>query len=136
MDVDKFEQDLKRASMRPVPAHWRSDILAAALEAQANSQVPTRAPEPVRWGVWLWFRRLAWGGLAAAWVVIFTLNWAANRPGGHGAVESIFSPEVLAVALRQSQQIASGLDGGGVNELRPPSVQRPRSDLSVRVRVV
>jgi hypothetical protein len=67
------------------------------------------------------------GGLAAAWLAIFTLNWAANRPGGSDMGESAFSPEVIALALRQSQQIVNELEGSG--HAQPIKLRQPRSAL-------
>jgi hypothetical protein len=138
MNGDRFEQDLKRQSMRPVPAEWRQDILATAREAgeRERSRVPRTEAGVSWWGAWSWPSRLAWGGLAAAWVAILTLNWAADRPGGPGAVESVFSPAVVALALQQSQQIAAGLDGPDALESRPPNAERPRSARPIELRTV
>ena len=130
MNDERFEASLRQAKIRPVPADWRADVLAAARAAEEGSSAEARRLEPsaLPWGGWLWFRRLAWGGLAAAWVAIFALNWAANRPGGPGSVEAVFSPEVMAVAMRQSQLLANGPEEmDGVPEKQRPALDRPRS---------
>jgi hypothetical protein len=137
MNDERFEVSLRRAKIRPMPAHWRDGILAAARDAQENVSAPTRKLEPsaIPWIGWFWLRRWAWGGLAVAWVAIFTLNWAANRPGGPGAVEAVYSPGVQAMAMRQSQLLANGLDeigrDGGTQEKQRPAVDRPRSARSL-----
>ena len=135
MNGERFEQELERQALRPVPADWRQEILSVAGEATGQK---TRRTEGVVgwWGGWLGFRRLAWGGLAAAWVLIFGLNWAANRPGGAGAVESVFSPAVVAMAWQQSQQIAAGLDRAESLEPRAAGNERPRSAVTLEMRAV
>ena len=131
MNGERFEQELKRQALRPVPADWRQEILAAAREA--NVSKPREKEVAAGWWVgWVAFRRLAWGGLAAAWVLILGLNWAANRPGGEGAVEAVFSPAVVALAWQQSQQIAAGLDRAESWEPRAAGTERPRSAVTLR----
>lgn len=77
MNFDDFESELRRQPLRPVPAAWRDEILAAA---QRASEPPRRAKAPlVAWlRDWLWPHPVAWGGLAAAWALIFVLNLAAK----------------------------------------------------------
>ena len=66
MNDERFEASLRQAKIRPVPADWRADVLAAARAAEEGSSAEARRLEPsaLPWGGWLWFRRLAWGGLA------------------------------------------------------------------------
>jgi hypothetical protein len=104
MNGDKFEQDLKRQSMRPVPVEWRREILKIAGDA-SRCQAEARGIGGVWWREWLSFTRVAWSGVAVAWVAILTLNWAANRPGGPGSVEAVFSPTVVALALERSGRL-------------------------------
>jgi len=135
MKGERFEQELKRQALRAVPADWRQEILAAAREANVNK--PRGKEVAAGWWVgWVAFRRLAWGGLAAAWVLILGLNWAANRPGGEGAVEAVFSPAVVALAWQQSQQIAEGLDRAESLEPRAAGTERPRSAVTFELRAV
>jgi hypothetical protein len=135
MNGERFEQELKRQALRPVPADWRQEILAAAREANVTG--PRGKEDAAGWWVgWVGIRRVAWGGLAAAWVLIFGLNWAANRPGGAGAVESVFSPAVVAMAWQQSQQIAAGLDRAESLEPRVVGNERPRSAVTLEMRAV
>jgi hypothetical protein len=126
MNGERFEQEMKRQTPRPVPADWRQEILSAACEAN-DSRGRAREVAAGWWGGWVGFRRLAWGGLGAAWVLILGLNWAANRPGGAGSVEAVFSPGVVALAWQQSQQIAAGLDRAESSEPRAVGTERPRS---------
>jgi hypothetical protein len=136
MDDQGFERELKRQAPRPVPAEWRREILEAVREATDERRGPERFEVGGWWRQWLVFRRLAWGGLAAAWVLILGLNWAANRPGGEGAVEAVFSPAVVALAFQQSQQIAAGLEPAETKQGRAPGAERPRSAVTVELRAV
>jgi hypothetical protein len=135
MNGERFEQELKRQALRPVPADWRREILSAAREANV-SKMREQEVTAGWWVGWVAFRRLAWGGLAAAWVLILGLNWAANRPGGAGSVEAVFSPAVVALAWQQSQQIAAGLDRAESSEPRAAGTERPRSAVTLELRAV
>lgn len=135
MNGERFEQEMKRQTLRAVPADWRQEILSAAREVN-GSRRREQAVTADWWGGWLGFRRLAWGGLAAAWVLILGLNWAANRPGGAGSVEAVFSPAVVALAWQQSQQIAEGLDRAESMEPRANGTERPRSAVPLDLRAV
>ena len=129
MSSDRFERDLEDQTLRPVPAAWRQEILKAVQPEQVEATASrSRVGAGAGWGWdWLWPRRVALGGLAAAWLAIFTLNWAANRPDGSGVGESAFSPEVIALALRQSRQIVNELEGSGTAQ--PIKIRQPRSAL-------
>jgi hypothetical protein len=64
------------------------------------------------------------------------LNWAANRPGGPGSVEAVFSPTVVALALEQSREIAGAMEWGEGLESRPAKRDRPRSARTLDIRTV
>jgi hypothetical protein len=138
MNQDGFEREASRQPLRPVPAEWRREILAAARTAVEPERVRIPRAEPVVNGWTAWWRpgRLAWGSLAAAWMAIFTLNWAANRPGGPGAVEAVYSPAVVAMAWQQSRRMAFTLDGGEAIDARSTDAVRPRSARMVEWRAV
>ena len=135
MNGDKFEQYLKRQLMRPVPGAWRQEILKVAGGA---CPVPSAGGEGGMgwWREWLSFTRVAWSGVAVAWVAILTLNWAANRPGGPGSVEAVFSPSVVALALEQSREIAIAMERGEGLESGPVPRDRPRSARALDLRTV
>lgn len=67
---DRFEEQLQRQPFRRVPAAWRREILNAA-------------PAP-SWREWLWPSPVAWGAVAAAWVLIVALQLAMPHPRGNG----------------------------------------------------
>lgn len=67
--MKSFEQRLAELPLNPPPADWRATILAAADEAQKRKKV---IPFPA------FLRRhpIAWGALAACWLVIGFLNFS------------------------------------------------------------
>lgn len=74
-----FESHLRRAVVRPVPLHWREEILAAAEKGR---------PEPAASGIvacciavraWLWPHPAVWAALAACWVLTGILCLSAPR---------------------------------------------------------
>ncbi len=76
-----FEEYLRRQSIRPVPAHWRGEILRAARAQPAA---------PPWWREWLWPSPRAWAGLAAAWGLILLLTVTApNEPAAAGQCRDI-----------------------------------------------
>lgn len=77
MNFDDFESELRRQPFRPVPAAWRNEILAAARQASEGPAMPRFSLAAILRD-WLWPHPVAWGGLAAAWVLIFALNLAAT----------------------------------------------------------
>ncbi len=77
MNFDDFESELRRQPIRPVPAAWKDQVLAAARQAGERPTVPRFSVAAVLRD-WLWPHPVAWGGLAAAWVLIFGLNLAAT----------------------------------------------------------
>jgi hypothetical protein len=114
MNHDDFEQRLQRQPPRQVPAEWREEILAAAV----TSRHPSRATRLAflsslnsQLSTILWPHPVAWAGLAAVWIFIFTLDLSTrdNTP----MVAGNFSPpsaEVI-VEVRQQQRLLAELIG-------------------------
>jgi len=69
---DRFEEKLRHQPFRPVPSSWRREILNA-------TPVP-----PAAWREWLWPSPVAWGALAAAWVLIALLQLTTPQPRSNG----------------------------------------------------
>ena len=81
--------------------------------------------------------RVAWGGLAAAWLVIFVLNTASRDTVAISSApvqEAKRSPETLQ-ALREQKRLFAELVGsaGGPDADAPRSVPRPRSEGRARI---
>ena len=99
MNLDDFEKKLARQPMRPLPPHWREEILAATRAATS--------PVAPWWREWLWPCPQAWAGMAAVWTLILGLNLAAGQastPAVAGRVAC--SREELQNIERQEQTLA------------------------------
>ncbi len=68
---DEFTARLQAQPPAELPAHWRTEILAAA----TNRTAPSGGI-----GAWLWPHPLAYAGLAAAWVLILVMRLATPTP--------------------------------------------------------
>jgi hypothetical protein len=117
MNADEFEKRLQRQPLRQAPCEWRSEILAAARDAQASCH-----PSPATRHGWLatfnrqlsillWPHPKAWAGLAAVWVFVFAVNFSLRDPSPQMAEKSAPpSPEVI-VELRKQQRLFAELVG-------------------------
>ena len=80
-DLDPFAEHLRAQLPRDLPAHWRGEVLAAALRA-ASPAIP-----PPRWhraagmlGAWLWPHPVAYTGLAVVWPFIIAMRLSTSSP--------------------------------------------------------
>jgi hypothetical protein len=127
---DNFEKHLRDQSFRPVPARWRAEILQAAREAGVANASPSAG---VWWWdsfrAWLWPHPVAWASLAAAWLVIGSVDFASRPRLVAGASKA---GRAAAVFTLQDQQraLAEFLDDSRPDATPriPPAVPRPRSD--------
>ena len=119
----EFEQRLRRQPLKPLPAEWRAEILAAvAAEVNRRQEVSrefTFAATEHSWlstlnhqlSTLLWPHPKAWAGLAAVWICIFILNFSMRDPSPALAVKATPpSPEVV-VELRRQQRMLAELIG-------------------------
>jgi hypothetical protein len=131
---DDFEQKLRRQPLRQVPAEWREEILAAC----RGSRVEGRAQERLwpstlvsRLSTLLWPHPQAWAGLAAVWILIFTLNFSI-RDKSPVMVEKSAPPSAeVIVELRQQQRLLAELIGPRETRVTGPSKtfgRQPRSE--------
>ena len=127
---DDFEKRLRRVATREIPSAWRTEILTAARARSSRreeAQTPAPASSP---GLFAEFihrlalltrpQRVAWAGLAAAWVVIVTLNLATRetaKPTSMTGASAPTTPETLQ-ALKQQRLLYAELVGRP--EQRPP----------------
>jgi hypothetical protein len=134
---EQFEQRLRRQPVKQVPGEWRAEILAAARGEQAichSSSVIHKSwlsTLNAQLSTFFWPHPKAWAGLAAIWLLIFTLNFSMrDRPPGL-AVRTMSppSPEVL-VELRQQHRLYADLIGAiepREADRRPFALPKPRS---------
>jgi hypothetical protein len=135
MNPDDFEKHLQSQPMRPAPAQWRSEILAAATSASQESSKPGDNPSPAstfqqRLTALLWPCPQAWAGLAAVWMVILTIQFC-NQPSQSLAQKiSPPSPE-MAQALKEQQQMLAQLIAPFAQPAAEPKPFKtgPRSDV-------
>jgi hypothetical protein len=122
--MNEFEQRLRQAPMKPVPADWRAEILAAAqpVAPTAARDLPKRAFQPW-WQALLWPHPKAWAGLAAVWIIILGLNVSQRDDAPVRAEKSSPPSAETLVELRQQQQMLAELLGG--HEL--PTADRPKT---------
>jgi hypothetical protein len=117
MNSDNFEKHLQRQLRRELPPEWRSEILAAAQSASTTRATPSAhrsllstfilqlsnfcQPSPK-----------AWAGLAAVWVVILALNFAARDSAPQRVARQSVPPSAeVRRLLKQQEQLFVELVG-------------------------
>jgi hypothetical protein len=115
MKPDPIEPTLSQQRLRPPPARWRAEILAAAAAAAgigcppATDRTPGHPALPWRrvWcHDWLWPSPIAWGSLAATWIAIFALRLAAPSIRPSAAVPGVPMPTAAAIFATQREHQA------------------------------
>lgn len=133
-ETEQFERRLSRQPLRQIPTEWRGEILTACREPKAGR----RAQEPftlsnfvARLSTIFWPHPKAWAGLAAAWILILTVNFS-TRDKAPVVAEKVTppSPEVVA-ELRQQKLLFAELIGSTethVADRQKLFLPRPRSE--------
>src|SRR5262245_59652900 len=90
MNLEDLEQRASRTPLRPPPAAWRDEILAAARDSKAVDTLPERSDWSVARAAWRRLRDLReqvaapWPVLAGAWLLVLALQgvsgWIAPSP--------------------------------------------------------
>jgi hypothetical protein len=140
MNPDEFEQDLKRRTIRPVPTEWRAEILraanAAAFTAHASPTTPSLLASIYhQLSSILWPSPLAWGGLAALWMVAAGFIYASSSDSKTTVMAQSAQPSTeLKTALREQRRtLAQLLESPEMPVAEPPKsfVPRPRGELKL-----
>lgn len=122
--MNEFEKRIAETPPRRVPDAWRDDILAAARAERAPGIIRPAAIGRPWWLEWLWPNPVAWGTLAAAWVVIFALHAATPAPSGSQTASA--SNNTLNLIVKRQQELSSLL--ATTSEPAPPKAIGPRSE--------
>jgi len=114
MKTDDFEKRLQRLPQREIPGAWRTEVLAKAPESAAPFQSAHRPrPSLLQLIQTLLSRpqRIAWAGLAGAWLMILAMNFAAqdNSPATVQSA-SLPTPEKLQALKQQKRLLAELVD--------------------------
>jgi hypothetical protein len=111
--MNEFEQKLQRQQLRQIPDGWRAEILAAARPTASRlaHRVSTFSIINRHLTTLLWPHPKAWAGLAAVWILIFTVDFS-TRDKSPVEAEKLAppSPEVI-VELKQQQRMLAELIG-------------------------
>lgn len=140
MKPDDFEQKLQRQPLRPVPAEWRAEILAAAREAETpRSSVGKRSALSLpaflstlnaQLSNLLWPHPKAWAGLAAVWILILTVDLSIRDRAPMTAEKSLPPSPIVVAQLQQQQRMLAELigarDAGDADRSKP--LAPPRSE--------
>jgi hypothetical protein len=133
MNDEQFEKILKAQPPRQIPSAWRAGILQQATATD-------RAPGPAAggrtlawWHARLWPNPAAWGGLAAAWLIILGLGWLTDAPAGSGSSQDARSVSVadlqaaLAFWHRAEIELTESDEPAKAKPLRTTPALRPQS---------
>jgi hypothetical protein len=153
MNPGDFENQLRRQPVRPVPAEWRGEILAAAKAVGAgvgtSRSVISNQNSKIGAG-WLaalngrlakifWPHPAAWAGLAGVWVVISVLNWSATDHTEMAARKTApIAPDFILAMQEQRRMLARLIETTEPPTVEPPKPTEPRplGELKTAVAVV
>ena len=149
---DQFESRLRQQPPRPLPPGWRQEILSAARQA-ASGRAPVPNPRRSAHSAFIsylstlnsrlstvfnsrlstafWPHPAAWAGLAAAWLLIAGLDFAASEPSAYTVARRPPppSPQLRELLRQQDLMLAEliGLPGKPAAQPATPPVPQPRS---------
>lgn len=135
-ETEPFERRLSRQPTREIPTHWRAGILSAAQAAGPRPSAFDPQPSLLstinsQLSTLFWLSPRAWAGLAAVWMVIFTLQLVSrDRTEVTARNTPPPSPEILMVLRQQKLLLAELAERPEPRAAEPPKALplRPRSD--------
>ena len=137
MKTDGFEKRLRQQALRKIPGEWRAEILSTARVASSSPHVLgftfhvflSTLSHQLSTVVWPYPK--AWAGLAAAWVLILTMNvYSADPATKTVKAEVAPSPELLIALREQRRELAKLIEPAATFDAEKPKsfLPRPRSE--------
>jgi hypothetical protein len=131
MDMENFEQRLRRQPLRQIPGDWRREILASAERApRPGPRASFLSTFNAQISAILWPHPKAWAGLAAVWILIFAVDFSMRDTTPVMTEKTAPpSPEII-VELKQQQRLLAELIGADqARDAEPPGfLPLPRSE--------
>jgi hypothetical protein len=139
MKTDDFEKRLQQHPQRKLPTVWREEILTNAQSAAASPHAPRTTHHGFALSTFIHQlstllrpQRVAWCGIAAAWVVIIALNISARDNPAMVATSQVLppSPQAIAAWREQRRELASLTEPNQPREIEAlkPRLPQPRSN--------
>lgn len=134
MNTDDFEKELERRPLRPVPNAWREEILATARQNLPTPNAATHIDSPTAWRALLSHFPIAWGAVAAIWLIIIGANMLMSESTSAVVAGASVPVEHEAMTVWNLQRVEFGLLANqSMDRSRPapkPAVTpgAPRSD--------
>lgn len=132
MKPNDLEKKIAGQPMKSLPAEWRAEILSAARKAAAPAAPQATAVAGESWGArwreYLWPSPVAWGALAAVWVLIFALNHSSDSAPQTMARNSKASPQTIMAFWEQNRLLVELLTPTPPASPEPPPAESPREN--------
>jgi hypothetical protein len=106
---DDFEQRLQRVPQYEPPSAWRGEILATAKKSAASVHAPRPTPHGFLASLIQSLttlarpQRLAWGSLAAIWMIITAMNLSSRDHSQASTAQHPLPPADVMQALREQK---------------------------------
>src|SRR5688572_30386440 len=113
--MSDFESELKKQPIRPVPEHWRAQILQ-----QASANTLKRELQPW-WAALLWPSPKAWATLSAAWVLMAAFGVATRETSA--PAENAHATQIR-IAMEEKRRLQAEIEEAS---LRIDAQPKPRS---------
>ena len=136
MNTADFERKLQQQPVRQIPAGWRAEILSAAKHGARKTDAVNSPELLAGWRLLLARFPVAWGTVAAIWLVMVGVNMLMSGPATAGIAASSAPAQADAMTVWNLQRPDSKLlasllaesPGNPPAPVSPVALPRPRSD--------